>query len=86
LPHHKSAKKRLKTSEERRLRNRTNRAQLRSSVKEFRRLIAGGANEGDQPVDLSRMYSLLDLQARKGIIHPNKAARLKSRLAGLSQK
>jgi small subunit ribosomal protein S20 len=85
LPHHKSAKKRLKTSDERRQRNRANRAHLRSSVKDFRRQVASGA-EGEQPPDLSRIYSLLDLQARKGIIHPNKAARLKSRLAALGQK
>ena len=32
------------------------------------------------------MYSLLDIQAHKGIIHPNKAARLKSRLADLTRK
>jgi small subunit ribosomal protein S20 len=85
LPHHKSAKKRLKTSHERRQRNRANRALLRSSIKEFRRQVGGGA-EGDQPPDLSRMYSLLDMQARKRIIHPNKAARLKSRLADLTRK
>ena len=85
MPHHKSAKKRLKTSHERRQRNRANRAQLRSTIKEFRHQIGSGA-EGDQPPDLSRMYSLLDIQAHKGIIHPNKAARLKSRLADLTRK
>ena len=86
MPHHKSAKKRLKTSKERRLRNRENRAAMRGSIKAFRTLVAGGAEDADRPGELSRIYSLLDVQARKGIIHPNKASRLKSRLAALAQK
>jgi len=83
LPHHKSAKKRMKTSEERRLRNRDNRAEMRSSVKKFRGLTAAGEGNSE---DLRGIYSMLDMQARKGIIPRARAARLKARLSTLLPK
>jgi len=83
LPHHKSAKKRMKTSALRRLDNRENRAGMRSAVKKFRGLVAA---EECKPEDLQAMYSTLDVQARKGVIPRARAARLKSRLASLAQK
>lgn len=70
MPHHKSAKKRLRQSKEQRLRNRGQRTELRRAVKAAR-------ESRDQ---LSSGVSALDVAARRGIIHPNKAARLKSRL------
>ena len=70
MPHHKSAKKRLRQSKEQRLRNRGHRTELRRAVKAAR-------ENRDQ---LSGGVSALDVAARRGIIHPNKAARLKSRL------
>lgn len=76
MPHHKSCKKRLKTSLERRERNRMNRTVMRSTLKTFR---AETAEE--RKARLSEMYSLLDVQVRKGIIPKSRASRLKSRLA-----
>ncbi len=81
MPHHKSAKKRLKQSKARRLRNREDRGAMRSALKDFRQLIGSG-QEVDWQRELSGVASMLDIQVRKGIIHRNKAARLKSRLAG----
>ena len=81
MPHHKSAKKRLKTSQLRNERNRQNRAQMRGAIKSFRSL--GTAEEKAQA--LTGIYSMLDMQARKGVIHKNKASRLKSRLAALTR-
>lgn len=83
MPHHKSAKKRMKTSELRRLRNRDNRAEMRTSVKKFRGLAAAGEGKSE---DLQGIYSMLDTQARKGIIPRSRAARLKARMAALLQK
>jgi len=70
MPHHKSAKKRLRQSKEQRLRNRGHRTELRRAVKSARQSAEG----------LSAGVSALDVAAHRGIIHPNKAARLKSRL------
>lgn len=85
MPTHKSTTKRLRTSNSRRLRNRANRALMRSSIRSFRKAVADKA-EIDRKVELTQLCSLLDVQARKGIIHRNKAARLKSRLTALTQK
>ena len=81
LPHHKSCKKRLKTSLERRERNRMNRAAMRSSLKTFR----VESTPEERKAKLSEMYSLLDVQVRKGIIPKSRASRLKSRLAASAQ-
>ena len=70
MPHHKSAKKRLRQSKEQRLRNRGHRTELRRAVKTARQRAEA----------LPAGVSALDVAARRGIIHPNKAARLKSRL------
>jgi small subunit ribosomal protein S20 len=72
------------TNEKQRVRNRTNRAQMRSSVKAFRTL---ADTEKDQAAaQLPSLYSTVDVQARKGIIPRKRASRLKSRLAALVQK
>lgn len=76
MPHHKSCKKRLITSQKRNERNRQNRSQMRTKIKVFR---AAGTEE--KQADLSVMYSLVDVQARKGLMPKRRAARLKSRLA-----
>jgi len=84
LPHHKSAKKRVITNEKRRLRNRTNKAQLRGSVKAFRALAT--SDKGQATAQLPAIYSTVDVQARKGVIPKRRASRMKSRLATLVQK
>jgi len=42
MPNHKSAEKRVRQSEKRRLINRTNRAKLRTSIKKLRGVLDGG--------------------------------------------
>jgi len=85
VPNHKSAKKRLLTSKLRNLRNRDNRARMRSAIKVFQTQVESWADD-QKTQELSRIYSLLDVQVRKGIIHRNKAARLKSRLTAMGPK
>jgi small subunit ribosomal protein S20 len=70
----------LITSQARNERNRENRAMMRTLIKNYR------ANIGETPADdkaksLSAMYSLIDTQARKGLMPRQRAARLKARLA-----
>ena len=74
-----SARKRIRTSEKRRLRNRPFRSSARTAVKKAEIAIAAG----DQAVAKDAVLaatSQLDRVAQKGVIHPNNAARRKSRL------
>jgi small subunit ribosomal protein S20 len=83
LPHHKSCKKRLITSEKRRERNRQNKATMRSALKTYRSLPAGSE---ERQARLTEMYSRMDTLVRKGIMPRSRANRLKSRLAAFAAK
>ncbi|MCP4535886.1 MAG: 30S ribosomal protein S20 [Chloroflexi bacterium] len=75
----KSAIKRLRSADRRRLRNRIFRGRARTAVKKARHLInAGQIDEARQAVNAAVIA--LDKAAQKGIIHKNNAARRKSRL------
>ena len=76
MPNVKSAEKRMRTSAARAERNRMFRSKLRTALKKVRS--ADTTEVG--PSALREAASLLDRAARKRIIHPNKAARAKSRL------
>lgn len=74
-----SAKKRMRQNEKRRERNKFFRSAARTQVKRCRRLISQGKlDEAEQAV--RDVASALDKAARKGVIHPNNAARRKSRI------
>ncbi len=82
MPNVKSAEKRMRTSERRNERNRAFRSKLRTALKKVRS--ADNAETGNEA--FRDAASLLDRAAHKRIIHPNKAARAKSRiLARLSK-
>ena len=83
MPSHKSCKKRMITSGKRRVSNRENRAEMRSALKNFRALAQTGERT---PEALSAIHSMLDSQARKGVIPKTRAARLKARMAALYAK
>ena len=74
MPRIASAKKNMRKSRAAEVRNRAQRAALRTAVK---KASAGGAS----PADKLAAVKLLDRAARKGLIHRNAAARRKSRLA-----
>ncbi|MGH2448196.1 MAG: 30S ribosomal protein S20 [Chloroflexota bacterium] len=74
----KSALKRIRVSEKRRLRNREVRSETRTYVRRARVSIEN--NPAGSTADITRAVSALDRAARKGVIHPNNAARRKSRL------
>ncbi|HEX2078708.1 MAG TPA: 30S ribosomal protein S20 [Longimicrobium sp.] len=77
MPNVKSAEKRMRTNAIRADRNRQFRSRLRTALKKVR---AASDAETAGPA-FREAVSLLDRAARKRIIHPNKAARAKSRLS-----
>lgn len=79
MPIIKSAKKRVRITEKRTLRNRMNRSKLRTAIKRFESAV----NEQDlekAKIELSNVESTIDKSCKKGIIHKNNAARKKSRM------
>jgi len=75
----KSAIKRNKQNEKRRLRNRVYRGSTRTFIAKARVAIDGG--EKETAVDATmRAIKALDVAAQKGVLHKNNAARRKSRL------
>ena len=79
MPHTKSAAKRQRQSEKRKKRNRL----VAKAIKVKRKAVAEGLTGGDKAKTADAVKTAqqtLDRAASKGYIHPNKAARLKSRL------
>ena len=74
-----SALKRVRHSLRRRAINRRSRSQAKTLLQEASD-IALGRSTGDAPVAVAAAISALDKAAEKGILHPNNAARRKSRL------
>jgi small subunit ribosomal protein S20 len=70
--------KRNRQNEKRRLRNRNIRGSARTAVHQARAAFAKDAPETKEAI--LQAISELDKSAGKGVIHANKAARLKSRL------
>ncbi len=79
MANHKSALKRIRSSEKKRLRNKQYRSQTRTVVKKARLSIEAGSVE-EAIAETKAAISHLDKAADKGIIHKNNAARRKSRL------
>ncbi len=75
----KSALKRVRVAERRRIRNRTFRSAARTVVRRAESIIATGDADAAATA-VGTAVSMLDRTAGKGIIHPNNAARRKSRL------
>ena len=76
----KSAEKRAREAIERRGRNVAHRSKVRSAVRKVVVAIQAG-NKAEAAAALKAAAPVIDAMARKGIIHRNKAARHKSRLA-----
>ena len=77
MANQKSTQKRVRQGATRRLRNRYASKTSRTMVKQFRAM--SDRQEAEQA--LPKLYSTLDRLARKNIIHRNKAANLKSKMA-----
>jgi small subunit ribosomal protein S20 len=79
LANTKSAIKRIRQNEKKRLRNRFFRGNARKSVKKARLAIEDGDLDAAQQATLEAVRAL-DKAAEKGVVHKNNAARRKSRL------
>jgi len=79
LPVSKSVQKQVRVAERRRLRNKPIRGLTKTSITKAEKLIFSGELESAQKAVLVAISSL-DKAAEKGVIHPNNAARHKSRL------
>jgi small subunit ribosomal protein S20 len=75
-----SARKRARQNEKHRKHNTSLRSELRSAVKDVRKAIEAG-DKGAAMGVFQRATGIIDSIADKDIIHKNKAARHKSRLA-----
>jgi small subunit ribosomal protein S20 len=82
LANTKSAIKRARQNEKRRIPNRIYRSSARTHIKKVRRLIEVGDLEQAE-LQVHSAISALDRAAQKGVIHKNNAARRKSRLVKL---
>ena len=69
----------MRITEKRRLRNRSIQSQTKTNITKAERLIFSGELETAREAVLAAISSM-DKAAEKGIIHPNNAARRKSRL------
>ena len=76
MPRIQSAKKRMRQAKVATLQNRGQRSQLRTAVKKVRAATGEAATQA-----YAEAVKLLDRAGRKHLIHPNTAARQKSRLA-----
>ena len=81
MPHHKSAKKRVRQTEKRTLANKAQKSQTRSSIKKVRGAIEAGDKQKAAEL-LTSSQSLLARLAKKGVIKSGLASRVTSRLAG----
>lgn len=79
MANHKSALKRIRSSEAKRLRNRYQHKTTRTFIKKLRT-----TTEKTEAQDLyKKVSSMIDKLAKRNIIHKNKAANQKSKLAKL---
>jgi small subunit ribosomal protein S20 len=77
MANHKSALKRIRRNEAVRLRNRYQHKTTRNAIKKLRM----EENKKDAEALLPSVVSMIDRLAKRNIIHSNKAANLKSKLA-----
>jgi small subunit ribosomal protein S20 len=80
MANHKSALKRIRTSERRRLRNRLVITSTRTYVKKARVAATPGQDVNEAKAAVLKAISALDRAQSKGILHKNNVARRKSRL------
>lgn len=81
MPRIKSAKKRMRQAKTHTALNRTHRSELRTAIKKVRAAVAGEVEAA-----FAEAVKVIDRAGRKRLIHPNAAARQKSRLSRLLKK
>ena len=79
MAHSRTARKNIRKSARRRAANRSTNAAMRTQLKKVHRAVAAKDAKA-AAAELNRAQKLLDKAAKTHRIHPNKAARLKSKL------
>lgn len=79
MPNIKSAKKRLITDAKKKVQNKDNISSMRTSIKKANASIKEG-NKDNVTKDVAAAVKRIDKTLSSGLIHKNKAARLKSKL------
>ncbi|RAJ13279.1 30S ribosomal protein S20 [Olleya aquimaris] len=77
MANHKSALKRIRSNEAKRLRNKYQHKTTRNAIKKLREM----DNKKEAEALFPSVVSMLDKLAKKNVIHANKASNLKSSLA-----
>ena len=77
MANHKSALKRIRSNDKKRLRNRFQHKTTRNAIRDFKSL----TKKKEAQKELTLVSSMIDKLAKKNIIHSNKAANLKSKLS-----
>ena len=80
MANHKSAIKRIRANNTKRLRNRYHARTMRNAVRKFRAI----TDKNEAVESLPKLVSMIDKLAKKSIIHKNKAGNLKSKLTRLA--
>lgn len=86
MPITKSAKKALRQSARRRVRNLSRTNAYKSAMKELKKLASTGSQAKEAQNQLAKTYQAIDKASKTGVIKKNKAARLKSAAALLIAK
>ena len=76
MANHKSSLKRIRANETKRLANRYYSKTMRNALRDIRAI----SDKGEATTKLANMTSMIDKLAKRGMIHKNKAANLKSGL------
>ncbi len=76
MANHKSAIKRIRSNDAKRIRNRYQAKTVRNAVKVLR----GTSDKVEATTRLPKVIAMLDKLAKKSVIHKNKASNLKSKL------
>ena len=80
MAHSRTAKKAIRQNERRRIRNKAANSALRTQLKKVQQVVAD-KDAAAAPAELAKAQKALDKAAKTDRIHPNKAARIKSRIA-----
>jgi small subunit ribosomal protein S20 len=80
MAHHSSAKKRIRSNETRKIRNRYYGKTMRNAIRKFHSL----TSKQEATETLPQLVSLIDKNAKRNVIHKNKAGNLKSKLTLLA--
>ncbi len=77
MANHKSALKRIRQNEARKLHNRYYAKTMRNAVRKFKRI----TDKSEAEAQLPKLTAMIDKLAKRRIIHKNKAGNLKSKIA-----